>query len=171
MKIRVFCMALALCVGSAWAQGQDYQAMAKAMEKAQAEASKPGDDILTCEQLEGELFAATQTPDFQAHVGDTAAEAEKRKKEMDLPKGQIAMQTFRAALMSTTPGAAMGGMAQAQAQAMAQGAQGMKQMKERAERTQKLTALLPTLMRGQRLIELASAKSCGWAANTGQEQQ
>ena len=162
MKIRVFCVA-ALCVGSAGVQAQDYQAMAKAMEKAQAEAVKPGDDQLTCEQLEQQLFAMTQTPEFQAHVEATGAEAEKRQAEMKLDKGQVAVQTFRAALMTSMPGAAMTGMAQAQSQAMTQGMQGMKQMKERAERAQKMVSLLPALMRGQRVIELAAAKQCGWA--------
>jgi len=163
MKIRVFCVAAALSAASAWANGQDYQAMAKAMEQAQAEASKPGDDKLTCEQLEEQLFAMTQNPEFQAHVEATGVEAEKRQAEMKLDKGQVAMQTFHAALMTSMPGAAMAGMAQAQSQAMAQGMQGMKQMKERAERAQKMVGMLPALMRGQRVIELAVAKQCEWA--------
>jgi hypothetical protein len=167
VKSRSISLALALLAGSAWAQGQDYQAMAKAMEQAQAEASRPGDEKLTCEQLEEQLTTIAQSPEFLAHVEATGAEAQKQQEAMQTPKGQIAVQTFRAVIMSTMQGAALPGMAHAQAQATAQGAKGMKLAQERMERAKKMTSMLPMLMRGQRVIELASGKGCEWAASAG----
>jgi len=170
MNIRCISVALALFAGSAWAQGQDYQAMAKAMEQAQADAAKPGDEKLSCEQLEEQLISLTQNPEFQSHVETAGAEAQKQQAAMNVAKGQIAMQTFRTVIMATVPGGAMPGMASAQSQAMAQGAQSMEQAKQRMEQAQKMMGILPMLMRGQRVIELASGKKCEWAASaeTGQ---
>jgi hypothetical protein len=165
MNIRCISVALALFAGSAWAQGQDYQAMAKAMEQAQADAIKPGDEKLSCEQLEEQLISLTQSPEFQAQVEAGAAEAQKQQAAMNVAKGQIALQTFRTVIMTTMPGAAMPGMASAQSQAMAQGAQSMEQTKQRMEQAQKMMGLLPMLMRGQRVIELGSGKKCEWAAS------
>ena len=165
MNLRRVSVALALFACSAWAQGQDYQAMAQAMEKAQADAIKPGDEKLSCEQLEEQLTSMAQSPEFQAYVETAGADAQKQQAAMDVAKGQIAMQTFRTVMMATVPGAAMPGMAAAQSQAMAQGAQGMKQAKERMQQAQKMMELLPMLMRGQRVIDLASGKKCEWAAS------
>jgi hypothetical protein len=134
------------------------------MEKAQAAAIKPGDEKLSCDQLESELVAVTQDPEFQGFVQATGDEAEKRQAEMKLPKSQVAALTLRSALMATMPGAAFPGMAAAQADAMAKGAKSMSDMQSRMQRTQKLAALMPKLMRGQRVIELAAGKSCEWAA-------
>jgi hypothetical protein len=169
MNLRCISVALALFVG-AWAHAQDYQAMTQAMERAQADAIKPGDEKLSCEQLEEQLISLTQSPEFQAHIEATAADAQKQQAAMNVSKGQIAVQTFRTMIMTTVPGAAMPGMASAQAQAMAQGAKGMKQAKERMDQAQKMMGLMPMMMRGQRVIELGAGKKCEWAASaqTGQ---
>jgi hypothetical protein len=161
---------LALFAVAAAVHAQDYQAMAQAMEKAQADAAKPGDDKLTCEQLEEQLIAMTQDPAFQAHVEAAGAEAQKRQAEIDAAKGQVAMQKFRTVMMSMVPGAAMPGMAAAQAQAQAQGANAMKQNADRMQQAERMMALMPMLMRGQRVIELASAKKCEWAEAAGTPQ-
>jgi hypothetical protein len=168
MKMRSISLALMLVAASA--SGQDYQAMMQSMEEAKASASKPGDDKLTCEQLEEQLVAVTQDPEFLAHVDAAGADAQKKQAAMDAAKGQIAMQTLRAALMVFVPGGAYPGMASAQSQAKASGMKGMAQMKDRMAQAQQMAALMPKLMRGQRVVELASAKSCEWAAGAGTSQ-
>ena len=154
---------IALLVGAAQAQTPNYEAMNQAMEKAQAEASKPGDDQLDCAQLEAQLMAVTQDPQFRSYYEAAGAKARKEQAAMEAAKGQVALQSFRTVMMATVPGAAFPGMASAQAQAQAQGAAGMKDMTARARQTEKMIALLPTIMRGQRVIELAIAKKCAWA--------
>jgi hypothetical protein len=141
--------------------------MMQAMEKGQAEASKPGDEKLSCEQLEGQLVALAQDPELQAYAATAGADAQKQQEATQGLKGQIAAQTFRTVIMSTMQGAALPGMASAQAQAQAQGIKGMKQTQERMQQAQKMIPLIPKLMRGQRVIELAAAKSCEWAAGAG----
>src|SRR3954447_17412899 len=100
MNLRCISVALALFVG-AWAHAQDYQAMTQAMEKAQADSIKPGDEKLSCEQLEEQLISITQSPEFQAHVGAISADAQKQQAAMNVSKGQIAVQTFRTMLMTS----------------------------------------------------------------------
>lgn len=170
MNMRLISLGLVIYAGAAWPQAQDYQAMMQAMDKAQAEAAKPGDDKLTCGQLEDQLVAVAQDPDLLAYVDAAGAQAQKDQEAMNAAKGQIAMQALRAALMSTMPGAAMPGMVSAQAQATAQGAQAMKRNQDRMEQAQKMTAMMPKLMRGQRVLELAVAKNCEWAAGAGMGQ-
>ena len=154
---------LALLCGSAAVPAQDYQAMAQAMEKAQADASKPGDDKLTCEQLQDQLVTVTQDPAFQGYVEAAGADAQKKQEAMKAAEGRIAVERCRTLLMAVMPGAAMPGMAAAQAQAQAQGANAMNQAAARMQQMEKMMPLLPSIMRGQRVVELAVAKRCEWA--------
>jgi hypothetical protein len=53
--------AVALSHGQAVAPSpQDYEAMMKSMERAQAEANQPGDQQLTCDQLQQQLVVIAQ---------------------------------------------------------------------------------------------------------------
>ena len=122
---------------SAGAQAQDYQAMSQAMDKAQAEASRPGDEKLTCDQLEEQLISLTQDPDFQAHVEAAGVDAQKKQEALKTAQGQIAVQKFRTVMMAAMPGAAYPGMASAQAQAKAQGAGAMNQMGDRMQQARR----------------------------------
>ena len=159
-----------LAAGSAGAQMQDYQAMEQALAKAQADASKPGDDKLTCDQLQEQLVAVTQDPQFQAHAETAGADALKQQQAMKAAEGQVAVQKFRTVMMAVMPGAGFPGMASAQAQAQARGAAGMSQMADRMKQTQQMMAMMPLVMRGQRVIELATAKKCEWAESAGAPQ-
>src|SRR4029453_19170274 len=89
---------------------QDYEAMAKAMEKAQAEASKPGDERLTCDQLQQQLVAIAQDPAFLAYVQAAGVAAEKDVAQMQVPQSEIAAKTAATVMASVVPGAAMGQM-------------------------------------------------------------
>jgi hypothetical protein len=166
MNLRDLSVAVLLAAGAA--QAQDYRSMMQGMEQATAAASKSGDDKLTCEQLEEQLVAVVQDPEFLAHIESSGASAQKQQDAVEKAvKGQVAMQSLRTVLMSFIPGGAYGGMASAQSQAMNQGRQGMASMKDKMAQAQKMQALMPKLMRGQRVVELAAGKQCEWAAGSG----
>ena len=102
---------LALLCASAAVPALDHQAMALAMEKAQAEASKPGDEKLSCEQLQDQLVTVTQDPAFQSYFEAAGADAQKKQEAMKAAEGRIAVERFRTIMMAVMPGAAMPGMA------------------------------------------------------------
>ena len=159
----------ALSYGQAVTPGslQDYEAMAKAMEKAQADANQPGDERLSCDQLQQQLVAVAQDPAFQSHVKAMGIAAEKDMAQMQVAQSEIAAKTAATAIASMVPGAAMGHMAASAAENQAKVAQGAARMQERMGQGQQMMAFMPKLMRGQRLIELGTARKCEWATGDG----
>ena len=145
---------------------QDYEAMAKAMEKAQADAIQPGDERLTCDQLQQQLVAVGQDPAFQAYV-QAAGVAAQKDLAMQVPKGEIAAQTAATIAASMVPGAAMGQMTASAAQNQAKAAQTTARVQSRMMDAQQMMVFMPKLMRGQRLIELAAIRKCEWIAGLG----
>jgi hypothetical protein len=148
---------------------QDYEAMAKAMEKAQADANQPGDPRLTCEQLQQQLVAVTQDPAFLAHVKAAGIAAEQDMAQMQVAQSEIAAKTAATAIASMVPGAAMGHMAANAAENQAKVAQGAARMQSRMADAQQMMAFMPKLMRGQRLLELAMVRKCEWATGLGMQ--
>jgi hypothetical protein len=144
--------------------GQDYQAMAKAMEKAQAEASQPGDERLSCDQLQQQLVAVAQDPAFQAYVQAAGVEAQKQMAQMQVPQSEIAAKSAATAIASMVPGAAMGHMTANAAENQLKAAQSAANVQARMAQGQQMMAFMPKLMRGQRILELATQKRCVWAA-------
>lgn len=146
---------------------QDYQAMAKAMEKAQAEASRPGDERLTCDQLQEQVVGIAQDPAFLAQVQTAGIEAEKDMAQMEAAKKEMAAKSAATAIASMVPGAAMGHMMASAAENQAKMAQGAARMQSRMDQAQQMMAFMPKLMRGQRLLELAVVRKCEWAVGLG----
>ena len=144
---------------------QDYQSMMKAMERAQAEANQPGDQQLTCTQLEEQLVAIAQDPAFRAHVTAAGISAEKDMAQMQAAQSEIAAKTAATIIASTVPGAAMGHMTASAAENQAKIAQGAARMQSRMAEGMQMMAFMPKLMRGQRLVELGTAQQCEWAAD------
>jgi hypothetical protein len=166
------CLALLAACAAGVAQSQtamppagDYQAMLDAMQAAQAEANQPGDENLSCDQLQQQVVAVAQDPAFQAFVQKAGAAAQKDMAAMEAAKGEIAAKTAATMVASMVPGAAMGHMMAGAAEAQAKQAQAAERVQSIMSQGQELMALMPTLMRGQRLIELGGAKSCEWAAS------
>src|SRR5262245_55968288 len=89
---------------------QDYEAMAKAMEKAQAEASKTGHEKHTCDQLQQQLVAIAQDPAYLAYVQAAGIQAQKDMAQLQVPQSEIAAKTAATMAASMVPGAAMGQM-------------------------------------------------------------
>ena len=146
---------------------QDYEAMAKAMEKAQAEASKPGDERLTCDQLQQQLVAIAQDPAYLAYVQAAGLQAQKDLAQMQVPPSEIAAKTAATMAASMVPGAAMGQMMASQAENQAKAAQSTARVQSRMDQGQQMMAFMPVLMRGQRLTELALLRKCEWATGVG----
>ena len=169
----VLLMALLTACAPSYGQGvtpgvpQDYQAMMKAVERAQAEANQPGDEQLTCDQLQEQLVVIAQDPAYLAHVKAVGIAAEKDMAQMQVPQSEIAAKTAATIVASTVPGAAMGHMTASAAENQAKVAQGAARMQSRMADGMQMMAFMPKLMRGQRLIELATARKCEWATGVG----
>ena len=171
MKPQSIVLAMALLTGCApsFAQAppgvpQDYQAMMQAVERAQAEANQPGDAQLTCTQLQEQLVAIAQDPAFLSYVKSAGAAAEKDMAQMQAAESEIAAKSAATFIASTVPGAAMGHMTASAAENQAKIAQGAARMQSRIADAQQMMAFMPKMMRGQRLVELATARECEWAA-------
>jgi hypothetical protein len=175
MKTPSIAFVIALLTASALSYGQtlppggaqDYEAMAKAMEKAQAEASQPGDERLTCDQLQQQLVAVAQDPAFLAYVQAAGVVAEKEMAQMQVPQSEIAAKTAATMVASMVPGAATGQMMANAAENQAKAAQGAARVQSRMAQGQQMMAFMPKLMRGQRLMELAMVRRCEWATGLG----
>jgi hypothetical protein len=146
---------------------QDYQAMMQAMEKAQAEANQPGDERLTCDQLQQQVVAVAQDPAFVAHVKAAGIAAEKDMVQMQAAQSEIAAKTAATIVASMVPGAAMGHMTASAVENQAKAAQSAARVQERMAQGQQMMALMPKLMRAQRLVELAVVRKCEWATGVG----
>ena len=142
---------------------QDPQAMMQAMQAAQADASKPGDEALNCDRLQEQLVAVTEDPTLQAHL-QAAGMAAQQDQAAQAAKGQVAMQTVQTIIASMVPGAGMATISASAAEAPTQQAQTAERVQSRMAQAQQMMVIMPKLLRGQRLIELAAAKQCEWAA-------
>ena len=177
MKPRSVVLGVALLIACAPGYGQtampgtaqDYQAMAKAMEKAQAEANRPGDERLTCDQLQQQLVSIGQDPAFQAHMQAAGVQAQQDMAKIQAAQSEIAAKTAATIAASMVPGAAMGQMTASVAENQAKAAQSAANVQARMAQGQQMMAFMPQLMRGQRLVELATIRKCAWATGLGMD--
>jgi hypothetical protein len=139
------------------------QEMMAAYEAAKASAIRPGDDALGCDQLQEEFAATANDPTIQAKVQVAGEQAQKDMAVVEQAQTEIAKQTATTVAGSLVPGASMGAMAATAANAEAAKARGAERMQSRIAQGAQMTAALPALMRGQRLMELAVSKKCEWA--------
>jgi hypothetical protein len=171
--MRALLLSSALSLGLALAPSataQDYGAMEASMEQsmaaAQAQSQRPGDEALTCEQLETEIATTMQDPAVQQAVAANGADAQAQIDRMNAAQGQMRRQMatglFMGIASSFVPGlgyAQMAGQQMQAAQQQRQQQQNMAQMMQMAERMQ---TIMPQMMRGQRVYELGQAKQCAF---------
>jgi hypothetical protein len=173
MKPQSIILGVALLAASVLSHAQvppgaeNYEAMAKAMEKAQAEANRPGDEKLTCDQLQQQMVAIAQDPAFLAYVQAAGVQAQKDLAQMQVPQSEIAAKTAATMAASMVPGAAMGQVMASAAENQAKAAQSAARVQSRMDQGQQMMAFMPMLMRGQRLVELAAVRKCDWIAGLG----
>jgi len=147
---------------SAQSPGSTYDQLQSTYESAQAAAIRPGDEALTCEALESELVASVKQPAVQSYVAKSGAAAQERMAAMNQAPPGAAAQAALTVFSSIVPGGAWAGMAAGAAQGQAAQAQATRNMQERMQQAQEMMGIMPYLMRGQRVIELAQARSCAW---------
>lgn len=130
------------------------------MEAAQAAASRPGDTSMNCDQLEEALVAAANDPALQAY----AAKSGTAKSPSEGPKaaGRATTQIALTIMSAVVPGGAVVGMAGMVAEGEAQKAAAAQNITQKMQQAQELLPLMPQMMRGQRIIELAQARKCDW---------
>jgi hypothetical protein len=149
-------------LASAQTPASTYGELQSALEAAQAGATRPGDESLSCEALETELVATVKQPAVQSYVAKSGAVAQERAAALNAASAGMATQSALTLFSSIVPGGAWAGHAAAVAQAQAQQAQAATNIQQRMQQAQEMMGIMPYLMRGQRVIELAQARSCAW---------
>jgi hypothetical protein len=144
--------------------GQD---MGTAMAAAQASARQPGDENLTCDALQDQMIASVNTPAVKSIVAKQGAQAQAQMDKLNAArsnesKASVAAQVAQGFAASLVPGFGASQMAAAATQAQAQMAQAAVNQQQMIANMQELMTIMPQMMRGQRLYELASAKKCAW---------
>jgi hypothetical protein len=147
------------------AAGAQAEAMLAAFEAAERAAVQPGDERLSCEELQTQFTAIVNDPALRAQIAAGGARAERDFAAMQAAQAAIPAQTAAAAAAALTPdGGGAAATAAAMAQAQAAQARAAGRMQEQILESQQLTALMPKFMRGERLLTLAATKNCAWAS-------
>jgi hypothetical protein len=149
-------------LASAQTPGSTYGELQSSLDAAQAGAIRPGDEALSCEALESELVATVKHPAVESYVAKSGAAAQERAAALNVPSERIATQSALTLFSSIVPGGAWAGHAAAAAQAQAQQAQAASNIQQRMQQAQEIMGIMPHLMRGQRVIDLAQVRNCAW---------
>ena len=157
-----------MCPAVAPAQDpSQYQRLAEAMEKAEREAVRPGDDKLDCPALERQLVAQVTAPSFQDFIAKGGRQAEKDIARTRVDPASLTAQAAVTAFASIAPGGGWMGLAAATGQVAGAQAEAAQNIQQRMQLANEMVTILPQLMRGQRVIELAQARRCDWAPAEG----
>jgi hypothetical protein len=172
--IRALLISVSLLAASAPAfaqSGQDEMTEAgssleASMAAAQAAAVRPGDELLTCEALQAEMTTTMSDPAMQAQIASLGQWAQGQQDQASNMRGQamgmMGMSMFTGLASSFVPGL---GYAQSLAmQALMRGmeAQADANNRESAAMMANVETMMPQMMRGQRLYELAQAQQCAF---------
>ena len=144
-----------------------YQKLADAMEKAQREAVRPGDESLDCPALEQQLVAAVHAPAVQDYIAKGGRQAEQDMARSRVDPAKMTAQAAVTAFASLAPGGGWMGLAAATGQVAGAQAEAAQNIQQRMQQANEMVQILPQLMRGQRVIELAQARQCDWAPAGG----
>jgi hypothetical protein len=170
-SLRCSTLALSLAFAAPLAAAQEgYEDTAARLEQsmadAQAQAQRPGDEDLACEQLESEMTTLMRDPAMQAFLAEQGAYSEEQLARMNAARGraraQMGVGLFLGIASGFVPGLGYAQMAQQQmqaAQAQRDAEANMAQMTAMADR---MTPIMPQMMRGQRVHDLAQAKQCAF---------
>ncbi len=166
--LRLFVLMVVVSGISAAARAQTpastYTDLQAALEAAQAAANRPGDASLDCDALEKELVASVKHPAVESYIAKSGAAAKQQQAAMNAAKGRAATQTALTLFGSLVPGGAGLGLAGTAAMAQSQQIEAAQNIQQRMQQAQEMIGIMPQMMRGQRVIELAQAHNCDWAA-------
>jgi len=145
---------------------QSVSNMMAAQSAAQAAAVRPGDEALTCDQLQAEMMAITTDPKMQAATASMGAGAQA---QMDKAKaaqaGMVATGiagTVAGVAGSFIPGASFFTQGAMMAQQAAMASQMKEADRDRTKMMNDMSTMMPMMMRGQRVMDLANAKKCAF---------
>jgi hypothetical protein len=130
---------------------------------AQKAAVRSGDDKLDCDALQAQLTATAQDPAVTQYVQSSGAMAQQDAAAMEGASRQAATQTALTVIGSLGNVGAMAGMTGMAMQHQAQQADAMQNMQRRSAQMQQMMSIMPQMLRGQRIIELAQERKCAWA--------
>ena len=171
MSVRIFLVVLSIALPAAPVRAQDpaaqYQKLAEAMEKAQREAVRPGDERLDCTALERALVAEVTSPPFQDRIAKGGRQAEQDMARTRVDPATMSAQAAVTAFASLAPGGGWMGLAAATGQVAGAQAQAAQNIQQRMQQSNEMVQILPQVMRGQRVIELAQERKCDWAPASG----
>lgn len=170
MRALLLCSALSIgMIIAPVAVAQDYAAMEnldQAMTAAQAQAAHPGDEGLTCDQLQEEITTTMSDPAVQSAVAANGADAQAQMDRMNEARGQMRAQMATSMFMGLAsafiPGMGYAQMATQQMQAAQYQRQQQQNMAQMATMMERMTPIMPQMMRGQRVYELAQAQQCAF---------
>ena len=157
------------------------QQMLAAQAAAEAGAARPGDEDLSCEALQAEIAsigqAMQQDPAMQSMANQAQADLAKIQEAQQAAEAQAQAsrprvgQIVRGMATGVVPGLDRANAAAQQAAAMAQAQRAQAQASQNLERmaamSQGAAALMGPAIRGQRVVELAQARSCAWLQEAG----
>ena len=170
MRALLLCSALSIgMIIAPVAVAQDYAAMEnldQAMTAAHAQAAHPGDENLTCDQLQEEITTTMSDPAVQSAVAANGADAQAQMDRMNEARGQMRAQMATSMFMGLAsafiPGMGYAQMATQQMQAAQYQRQQQQNMAQMATMMERMTPIMPQMMRGQRVYELAQAQQCAF---------
>ena len=139
-----------------------YADMQAGLAAAQSAATRPGDESLSCPALEDELVATAKQPALQAYVAKSGAAAQAKQAAANEALARTGSESALTLFSAVVPGGDWAALARAVAQAPAQQAQTTADVQQRMQQAQEMMAVMPYLMRGQHVIELAQARNCAW---------
>ena len=175
MRAFVSILAIGIAIsGAALAQPRQptpqEQAAAAQAAQAQAQAVQPGDDQLTCDQLQAQMMASVNDPNVRSNINDAGAIAQHQQQQaMDAERrinAQAAPSLATGIVGSLIPGVAAAAAAAQNAQMQREAANAQAHAAENQAQTNRMmgdmTAIMPQMARGQRLYQLAQAKQCAF---------
>lgn len=144
---------------------QDPTAMPALLEAAQAAARRPGDESLSCDDLQAKITEAMTDPALTAWTETAGVAAQRDLAAMQSAQAAVGVgQTATGIAGAFIPGADAAAIAAAAAQAQAAQPRAEERMQQQIQQFEQVTTIMPQLMRGQWLVELGGQKKCDWAA-------
>ena len=115
-----------------------------------------------CDALQSELVASAKDPALQSFVAKSGAIAQEKMAAMNAAAAGMGTQAAITIMSSVVPGGAWAGHAASVGQAEAAKAQAGRNMQQQMQQAQEMMTIMPQLMRGQTVIELAQRRDCTW---------
>lgn len=164
LSIVVFAAAAVVAPAAAQPSEDMLANMSAAMAAAEEQAVHPGDDALTCDQLQEEMAGTAMDPAVQTFAVESGAWGQDQLAQANAAqsrmRAQMGMSLFLGLASSFIPGLGYAQMAQQQAMMAQQQQQAQAQMAQMMSMAERMIPVMPQLMRGKRVYELAQAQQC-----------